>query len=252
MKVFTCEDRTTSILTCLYAGWEYAINNKEEVRFYKEPITQFSLFDEYIHVDEDVTKASKVVRSIQRKISMEAYIDVYYALISNDHEAINKVYNYLKIGFKVGAKVGNMLMYKEVMEIKELRRKVGNEIHHFREFARFISIDGAVYVCHLEPKANVIYEVAMHFSDRMPSENWMIIDDNRRMAVVHPRNEENYIRYLEEDEYIKLHESKDFDDEFTSMWRTFFKAIGIEQRKNYECQRNLFPIYKRKHATEFL
>lgn len=33
-----------------------------------------------------------------------------------------------------------------------------------------------------------IYEVPLHFADRMPSENWMIIDDNRKKAVVHPVN----------------------------------------------------------------
>ena len=48
------------------------------------------------------------------------------------------------------------------------------------EFARFNSIGNKVYVCHLEPESDVIYEVSLHFADRMPSENWLIIDDNRK------------------------------------------------------------------------
>lgn len=50
------------------------------------------------------------------------------------------------------------------------------------EFARFNSIGNKVYVCHLEPESDVIYEVSLHFADRMPSENWLIIDDNRKVC----------------------------------------------------------------------
>ncbi len=39
----------------------------------------------------------------------------------------------------------------------------------------------------------MIYEVSLHFADRMPSENWMIIDDNRKKAVVHPVNNKKYV-----------------------------------------------------------
>ena len=70
-----------------------------------------------------------------------------------------------------------------VMRMLELRRKVGNESHHFNEFARFQSLDRKVYVSHLEPKSDVIMLVGRHFADRMPSEHWMIIDDNRKTDV---------------------------------------------------------------------
>ena len=58
-------------------------------------------------------------------------------------------------------------------------------------------------------------------------------------------------RYLTDDEFSVLQKTESYEDEYTDMWKTFFHAISIEQRKNYVCQRNLFPIWKRKHAVEF-
>ena len=158
----------------------------------------------------------------------------------------------------------------------EIRRAVGNEIHHFREFARFNSIDNKVYVCHLEPKHDVIYQVAEHFADRMPDEYFMILDDNRKYAVIHPGkhysgqqadrereiSEQNrymkekaqkmYLRELSDEEIKTLRRTELLKDEYTELWKTFFHTIGIEQRKNPTCQRNLMPIWKRKHAVEFM
>ena len=62
---------------------------------------------------------------------------------------------------------------------------------------------------------------------------------------------ENYLRYLTDDEFSVLQKTESYEDEYTDMWKTLFHAISIEQRKNYVCQRNLFPIWKRKHAVEF-
>lgn len=74
----------------------------------------------------------------------------------------------------------------------------------------------------------------------------MIIDDNRKTACVHVKDGENYLRYLTDDEFSVLQKTESYEDEYTDMWKTFFHSISIEQRKNYVCQRNLFPIWKRK------
>lgn len=61
----------------------------------------------------------------------------------------------------------------------------------------------------------------------------------------------NYLRYLTDDEFESLHKTEQYEDEYTEMWKTFFQAVAIKERENYVCQRNLFPIWKRKHAVEF-
>ena len=225
MKIYTCKDRLEDIMTCIYDAWVEALRiGHDQIQVKKEPVFQQTMFDEYIHVDGDAEKAEKVIRSIRRDISDEAYLDVYYATLSAEEDALQAIYNFLR---------------------------VGNESRHFREFARFQSLNGKVYVCHLEPKSDVIMLVGRHFADRMPSEHWMIIDDTRKTACVHPKDGTNYLRYLTDAEFETLRKTEEYEDEYTDMWKTFFHAVGIKERENYICQRNLFPIWKRKHAVEF-
>ena len=252
MKIFTCKDRLKDIMTCIYDAWAEALKiGHSQIQLKKEPIFQQTMFDEYIHVNGDPSKAEKVIRSIRRNISEEASLDVYYATLSAEEDALQAIYNFLRAGFAAGGSILRQYSNPHVIKLLEIRRRVSNEAHHFREFARFQSLDSQVYISHLEPRSDVIMLVGTHFSDRMPSEHWMIIDDNRKTACVHPKDGENYLRYLTDEEFQTLRKTEEYEDEFTDMWKIFFHATSIKQRENYVCQRNLFPIWKRKHAVEF-
>lgn len=253
MKIYSCIDRFEDMMTCVYDAWCGAIEEgfHHNIRLIREPVYQQNMFDEYIHVDADIDKVSRVVRSIKNSISYEAYIYVFYAALSAEEDALQAIYNFLRVGFEVGAEVCTMYTNPYVMRVMELKRRVGNESCSFREFARFTALDNKVYVCHIEPKNNIVVLVGEHFADRMPSEHWVIVDDCRRTAIVHPRDEDNYIRYLTDAEYEVLRRTEEYTDEYTAMWRTFFDAISIKERENIKCQRNLFPIWMRKHAVEF-
>lgn len=255
MKIFTCRHQFEDMMTCIYTAWEYALTvGHDKVRLMLEPVYQETLFDEYIHVEADALKTEKVIRSIKKQMGNSVYVNVYYASLSAE-DVLDDIYRFLRVGFRMGPGVMSALTEPTVVRMLEIRRKIGNEIHHFREFARFHSVDSKVYVCHLEPENDIIYQVAEHFADRMPSEYFMIIDDNRKYAVVHPGAEESsgmYIRELDEREMQVLHQTELQTDAFVRLWKTFFHTIGIEQRKNLTCQRNMIPIWKRKHAVEFM
>ena len=172
MKVFTCKDRLEDIMTCIYDAWSEALQiGHDQIQLKKEPIFQQTIFDEYIHVDQDTSKAEKVIRSIRRDISDEAYLDIYLATLSEEEDALQAIYNFLRVGFSMGGNALKQYSNPHVMRILELRRKVSNESHHFREFTRFEKLNSSnVYVSHLEPKSDVIMLVGRHFANRMPSE----------------------------------------------------------------------------------
>lgn len=181
MYIFTCENTFEDMMCCIYHAWEKALKVGHGcVRLEKRGEEQISLFDEYIYVEYNEEEYKKVVRSIKHKISEEAYACVYYACLSSEQDALDTAYRFLIKGFKIGSDITFMRNDPDVMRIKDIRRKVLHETRYFMEFARFNSIGNKVYVCHLEPESDVIYEVSLHFADRMPSENWLIIDDNRK------------------------------------------------------------------------
>ena len=174
---------------------------------------------------------------------------IYEAAMSNVEDKLDTIYRFMVAGFHYGAHVVDFLQEPVVMRMFELKRKVGNEAHFHVEFIRFANMPGDVLVSHIEPKSNVLTLVAPHFSDRLPSENWMIIDDKRFIAIVHPADQDYYLTILSKEEMDRL--SIQTDDPFIDLWKDFFNTIGIKERENHQCQRNLMPLWYRKHMTEF-
>lgn len=251
MYVYTCADTFEGMMSCIYDAWA-SRKGHANIRLELEPVSQPELFCEYVSVPEDAEKTEKVVRSIQRKISGEAYRQVYQAAMGYAPERLDVIYRFLILGFAYGAEVTRMMTSEPVMRVMELSRKTGNEWHYFREFSRFTSVDRKIYISHIEPRCNVLSMVAAHFADRMPSEHWVMVDDNRKLAAVHPKDEDFYLTVLNEEEMEQLCRMEQERDEFTDLWQVFFDTIGIEARKNPKCQQTMMPLRYRKHATEFM
>lgn len=253
MYVFVCGDSFESVMTGIYVAWEKALEvGHDNVRLQKAPVTQMTLFDEYIDVEIDDRKAKSVATSIKNKISYSAFYYIYYASLSKDVHSVDAIYRFLIKGYKMGESIIGRYADEDVMRLFEIKRTVEKEAYFWRELLRFSSISDVVYVAHLEPKNNVVAIVAEHFADRMPSEYFIIVDDIRRIAVVHGKDEDYYLRNLTDEEFESLKLTEGVEDKYIGLWKAFFNAIGIEQRKNQECQRNHFPIWMRKHATEFM
>lgn len=249
MTVFSCEREFTAILSCIYVAGKCGLGS-ENFRLAFEPIEQISLFEQYVHVDADEEKASKVERTIVNMISYEFYGEVMYCTGAYESDTLDAIYRVIALGFKYGPRVLEMYNCPAVARFLEISKRYGSEAHSFREFSRFTRI-GDAYVAHIEPKSHVLLPVAEYFADRCPSENWMVVDDVHREAVVHPVNEHYYLRKLSAEEYERLLQTDKVEDEYTSLWRTYFDRIAIEARVNYRCQLNHFPKWKRKHVTEF-
>ena len=79
----------------------------------------------------------------------------------------------------------------------------------------------------------------------------MITDVNRRLAAVHPAEDETYLTSLSADELTLIRQDYFQKDIYTDMWTGFFQNIAIKERKNPACQRTHLPLRYRKYAVEF-
>ena len=107
-------------------------------------------------------------------------------------------------------------------------------------------------MAHFEPKSRVVGYLGPIFSDRMPSEFFVIVDDVHHEAVIHGKDEHYYIRKLSDEEFERILRTEEENDEYTDLWKAFFDSIAIKERANEKCQRNHFPLWARKHAVEFV
>lgn len=251
MYIYSCKRGWEEILTCIYEAWT-SKRGHENIRLVFEPIEQYSMFDEYIHVDADEVKADKVISAIRSKISPYVYHKLAYASMAYEEDVMDVIYHVLILGFAYGPEVLNMVAYKDVMRFGEISKRLEREVNRFQEIIRFHESGKGVYVAHIEPKSPLVVALGPIFQDRMPSEHFVIVDDVYKEAVIHPKDGECILKKLSDEEYTNLLQTEAKNDSYTDLWKVFFDTIAIKERENARCQRNHFPIWARKHAVEFV
>lgn len=250
MTVYSCAPDWESMLTCIFEAWSSKLGHMN-IRLELEPLYDRNFFDTYVHVNSDPAKADSVADAVCRKISPIVYRELAYTSMAYEKDVLDNIYRVMILGFAYGPGVLEMVQYEAVMRNREIRKRLGTEACRFKEAVRFHEVRKGMYVAHIEPKSRILITLGPAFSDRMPSENWMIVDDIHMEALVHPKDEEFFIRILEEQDLERLHETERANDEFTDMWKTFFNAVSIKERENYRCQRGHSPLWARKHIVEF-
>jgi len=189
--------------------------------------------------------AIKVEESIIKKMSYEALRLVrlcYFSKLENKEIA---VLNFLRIGFKTGALVLNMLANDYVRLVINTARTVGREGGYYLEFLRFSDYDGAL-VAIIEPINFVLPLIVNHYCDRLPSEKFLIYDETHKYALVY-QNGESCIFPLDN---LELPEACAKEEKYRALWKQFYNTIAIEGRISHKRRMNNMPKRYWKHLTE--
>ncbi len=255
--MLVCEDSYDGILTAIYNAWSY---RGHQVGIITNGEYNIEMFTEYIDVATELDKSAKVSNTIRRKISEAALDMVYSVAVSNDSDKCNMILGFIMYGLSSGRDIATDYTNYYVIRCEDIRKKVWNESHFYLEILRFEELPGKILCARITPRANVMVHVMDHFSDRFPSENFLIYDENRKICGIHSRNNTYYIHNnIELDEYldkymesIKDSVSDNQADIYSDLWKVFFNTIAIKERTNYSLQRNNVPLLYRKHMTEFI
>lgn len=247
--IYLCEDTPDGVFTAIYDVWA-AKRDRSEFSIQVERQHAMQLFAKYEYISTDMNKAVKVIRSIRSKIGTKVADWVYYAALSYMEDKVDCIYNFLKLAFCYGRDIIDMHGEAVVCRMYELYRNVNNEAHSFREFIRFHDSKEGILIARIQPKNQVLPLLAEHFADRFPEENFVILDETYKVGLFHPKKERWYIANVDRDISTLIWE-KGQSAEYERLWKTFFKTIAIEERKNYRCQRNMCAIRYRDYMVEF-
>ena len=250
MVIYQCKDSFDSILCGVYDAWMSRLGHAN-VRLELEDTGNIEMFAEYRTVEDSPGKRDKVIAAIRQKIGTEVYQQIYQASLSRDEKKADKIYRYLISGFHYGARVVDMLQLPEVYDIFQICRFVGNETHLLIEFARFAETEGGLLVCRVGPKNDVIVLMAPHFADRLSGENWIIYDEKRQKAVLHPAGGRWMVVQTGDDHWRERLEQATDEAVYAGLWKAFHRGIAIKERTNPVCQRNHLPLRYRPYMTEF-
>ncbi|MGN0159588.1 MAG: TIGR03915 family putative DNA repair protein [Brotaphodocola sp.] len=249
MTVFICGEEPEDIWCAIYDAWMSRLGH-QNVRIDPEGENQ-ELFCDYREVKTDESKAEKVVDSIRKKLSEHIFEEVYKAALSQERFRADKIYRFLIYAFAVGRGVMEMLQIPAVNALFQMNRHLTREYNHMLGFVRFVQMKNDILLAHIHPKNDITVLLADYFSDRMPSENWIIYDIHRKKAAVYKSGMGwVLVRGGFEEWQFRMERAED-EETFENLWRVFHQSIGIPERYNPRCQMTMLPLRFRPYMTEF-
>lgn len=256
MFVYQCIPDLEGILSGIYDIWSQGRKPEEVCLELCDAYGELQLFTQYLQVERSEEKALKVKNAVCKRLSAKVYELIFIASLSEEKKRGDIIYRFLVQAFLNGPQILDMLQLPPVYELFCLCRGVTNESHKLREFVRFSQAPGNVLVSRIHPKHDVLILLSSHFVDRLPSEHWMIYDEGRKKALLHPAGKKVILMEGDWEEaetasWEQLLKSPTDEEEYRHLWNVFFKAIAIEPRKNLNCQRNHLPLRFRPYMTEF-
>jgi len=243
MIVYIYDGTFPGLLTAVYEAF---YQKEKPGQILKEWDYSQNLFSQPIYISSDNGKADKVFNAIKERISFTALKNVYYAFLSETDNGDTLIYNYLKLGFKMGKYVDGNHSHETVSRLHEICKKVAREKHRMLGLIRFRLIRGDVYYASMEPDHNVIALIAPHFARRMSDQNWIIHDIKRKTAIVY-----NQTEWVMTD--LEITQALPIDEEeylYQKVWKTYFDKIAIRERKNPRLQKSFIPSRYWKHLVE--
>ncbi len=249
--VYLCPDSVEGIFTGVYDAWasQYGHTNTQlQIQSYDY---NAELFCDYIPVDEDYDKASKVARTIQRQISPLCYQYIVNAALSYDSRKADAIYRVIILGLHMGSSVMNHFADLNVSTIDKLSRNVSNELLHLQGFLRFQELDNGILYATIHPKNYIIRYLGEHFADRFPDESFLIADTQRGCVIAYANQQIKYFDSVDMDfSHIDEHISR-CEEMFQSLWKRYVEKIAIEPRKNLKLQQQMLPLRFRDTMPEF-
>lgn len=230
------------LLTCIY----YHYKKEEATGIYNISSYQQNLLNNHEAIESDVENAKTVSDAINKKISREAYIDVYYCYLSNFDNKENIILDFLIFAFKYGKNTMNFYTHDKVLPIKEVSLKVSKEVHKFLGILRFSDIGGILFA-KFSPDHDLLILLVDHFADRYKFEKFIIYDEKRNKACVYS---DNYWEIKENINFENLDLSQD-EKKIQGLWKQYFNDLAIKERTNINLQFQFVPARYRKNMAEF-
>ncbi|AQS07280.1 TIGR03915 family putative DNA repair protein [Clostridium beijerinckii] len=245
MKIYLYDDTFEGLLTSIYDAF-YSNGSPPTSIYGKSQTNTPLLLGNIVEISTDINKFKKVKNAIINKINFLSLKKIYFAFLSNYEDKGIIIFNYLKIAFKLGPDVHDFLNIDVIRLVDNITKKVLNECHRFEGFIRFNQIEEKLLYSSIEPDNDILELIGDHFKNRFPREYFIIHDISRQKALIYNTNFYEIIDMdMETYEKLKFH-----NDEYTDLWKTYFKATTIEERKNLKLQCRMMPKRYWKHILE--
>lgn len=251
MKVLICENSIDGIFSGIYQAYasRYGHNNIRLTT--PDALESYELFCEYEEIPVDPDNSRKVANTLRTRLGQETYTELLNAIHAWESEKeqrknISKaeaVYKTVVLALSMtdGSRVLDNLANPYVNRVFQLARSAGNEAHHLLGFLRFSELENGTLFARIHPKNHVLPILADHFADRLPMDNFIIYDENRKIAALHKKGNAYLLAEVPDADEEFMSRFSEKEQAFRQLWLEFFHSIAIEARTNPRLQRQNIP-----------
>lgn len=210
------------------------------------------LFDSPERVETHPEAAAQLSARLEQ-VAPGSLHQVLYAFLAEDVRLGGALYTYVRTTLQRGECVDGYLTHPDIRRVMMTARRVGGESHRLKGLLRFRELRTGSLWAPVEPDANVILLLALHFRRRLATQEWTIHDLKRHVAVSWDRRD---LEWLEGDGLrgrltdLRPDELSASEADYQQLWRQFFRSIAIPERLNPELQRRNMPRRYWKHLIE--
>lgn len=216
---------------------------------------QASLLSKTIDITTDIIKAERVMKSIVKRTSKEAFNMIYHVFVSELDDVEFLLYKYLELVFKSNYDVSENIRDEYVLRMKQIQRKVLREAHRMLMFVRFQNTSQEIYFSPIDPNYDVIPLIGKHFKKRFTDQQWIIYDTRRNYGIYYDLKEMKEVKFesIEADKTTgKLNASilEEHEETYQQLWQTYYDSINIPERKNLKLRMQFMPKRFWKYLPE--
>jgi len=211
-------------------------------RIVAEDIYVPQMFEDTHIIATNPENSARVWKGIQKNAGKNIAFMVQAAYLSELPEMETSLWEYVK-GIFTNPENAQNTLEPHTHAVFKTANKVRAESHNIKGFVRFQKAENDLMVAVIEPTYNVVNLLAEHFANRFPNMQWMIVDAKREIGIHYDCREVYEISG-------SLAEIPQINDEFTALWRGYYKSANIKERKNPKLQKRCLPVKYWKHLTE--
>lgn len=253
MVIFVFDGSFNGLLSAVFEFYE---RKPKIAKLVWQKYHQPALLDESTIVFTDNTKAERVWKGLEKKLSQQGLKMFYKAYLSEQPEVLQKLFDFARYIFDNPKGAEHNFGNPYVLAIANTARKVDREKHRMKAFVRFQKTIDGIYYAPIEPDFNVLPLIATFFKERYADQYWVIYDVKRKYGLYYNLETVTQINYEFASSIntskIKLPEDVTDETELLSstLWKDYFNSTNIPERKNTKLHLQHVPKRYWKYLNE--
>ena len=240
MKSYRHDGSLEGFVTCLHAAWQA---REEDCEIPATGKAGDDLFATPVELATDPIQARSFLDQLELSDGSDLIRRIVHLYYSESPRAGSMALAYLALWQLHGRATDQHLTHPVVREVVPLTQKVGKEIHRLKGLLRFTEGESPYLNALMEPDFNILLPVALHFRRRLSAQPWIILDARRHRAA------DWDTRHLAFST-VPVTPSTPTTDPIAHLWKTFYRAVAIPDRKNTILRRQNMPERYWKYLTE--